>query len=352
MVSSTLCALSKVWRRHMIEVVKSYEDGKKIFRLKNEKLTVDVSNYGGTILSIVVVDKNGKKQDVVLGYDHLEDYAHYDGYLGALVGRVANRIAKGTFTLNDKTYQLAINNGPNCLHGGVKGFSYRIFDDEIKNDQLILHYFSPDGEEHFPGNLDLYATYELKEDALVINYHATSDQDTLINITNHSYFNINGYPSSIDNHTLQVQAQYFACSDEDGLVTGALRDVDHTPFDFKEEKTIGSQIHQEDEQLTIGHGYDHPFIFNANEDQVKLYSPLTGIELTVSTTLPQAQLYSANYLDGRLGKNGQPMNARDAFAIETQYMPDSIHKERNSKTILRKGEAYDETTSYCFKVRS
>ena len=169
------------------------EDGKKIFRLKNEKISVDVSNFGGTILSIIVKDKEGKQQDVVLGYDHLEDYAHYDGYLGALVGRVANRIAKGTFTLNDKTYQLAINNGPNCLHGGVKGFSYRIFDDEIKNDQLILHYFSPDGEEHFPGNLDLYATYTLDEDALVINYHATSDQDTLILMVVHHLLIITPY---------------------------------------------------------------------------------------------------------------------------------------------------------------
>lgn len=335
----------------MIEIIKQLDNHIDYLRLKNEHLEVVVTNYGCTILNVFVKDKNNQIQDVVLGYETIEEYQNYDAYLGALVGRVANRIGKGTFTLNGKTYQLAINNGPNCLHGGIKGFSYQVFDYEIKDDQLIFHYVSEDGEENFPGRLDFYAIYQLIEDRLVIRYQATTSQDTLINITNHSYFNLSGHPCNIDQHYLCIHSDHFAPVDGDGLTTGDIVSSKGTPFDFTKEKQIKEQIYQDHEQLILARGFDHPFIFNQKENQVILYCQETGIELTVSTSLPQAQIYSANYLDGRLGKQGKPMNERDAICIETQNMPDSIHNEKQPTVILKKGDTYDEVTSYQFKVR-
>lgn len=336
----------------MINSIERLENHIDFISLKNEYLEVEVTNFGCTIVKVLVKDKNNQIQDVVLGYETITDYQNYDAYLGALVGRVANRIGGASFDLNGKTYSLAANNGPNCLHGGIKGFSYQIFDYEIKdNDEVVFHYLSPDGDENFPGNLDFYASYQLVKDKLVIHYWATSDQDTLINITNHSYFNLSGGPCNIDQHLLKVSASQIACVNNDGLTTGNIKDVTNTPFDFREEKYIGDQINQEDEQLKIAKGYDHPFIFDIKDNQVVLYCEDTGIELTVSTTLPQAQLYTANYLDGRIGKYGKPMNARDALCIETQNMPDSIHLEKEPTVILKKGERYDEMTSYQFRVR-
>ena len=335
----------------MIEIIKQLDNHIDYLRLKNEHLEVVVTNYGCTILNVFVKDKNNQIQDVVLGYETIEEYQNYDAYLGALVGRVANRIGKGTFTLNGKTYQLAINNGPNCLHGGIKGFSYQVFDYEIKDDQLIFHYVSEDGEENFPGRLDFYAIYQLIEDRLVIRYQATTSQDTLINITNHSYFNLSGHPCNIDQHYLCIHSDHFAPVDGDGLTTGDIVSSKGTPFDFTKEKQIKEQIYQDHEQLALARGFDHPFIFNQKENQVILYCQETGIELTVSTSLPQAQIYSANYLDGRLGKHVKPMKERDAICIETQNMPDSIHNEKQPTVILKKGDTYDEVTSYQFKVR-
>jgi len=335
----------------MIEVIKQLDNKIDYISLKNDVLEVVVTNFGCTILQVLVKDKHGDIQDVVLGYDTIKEYQTYDAYLGALVGRVANRIGKATFTLNDETYHLAVNNGPNNIHGGIKGFSYQIFDYEIKDEKVIFHYVSEDGEENFPGTLDFYAIYKLEDNQLVVNYKATTTKDTLINITNHSYFNLSGHPSNVDEHYLCVHADRYALVDGDGLATGQIRSIKDTPFDFSEEKQIKDLIYQEDEQLKLARGYDHPFIFNKKENQVVLYCADSGIELTVSTTLPQAQIYTANYLDGRLGKNGQAMNARDAICVETQNMPDSIHNEENPTVILRKGERYDETTSYQFRVR-
>ncbi|OUC51162.1 galactose-1-epimerase [Eggerthia catenaformis] len=319
--------------------------------LKNEYLEVHTLNLGCTITKILVKDKHHNLQDVVLGYDDYSDYLKYDGYLGALVGRVANRIGKGQFTLNNRQYHLAINNGPNTLHGGIHGFSYRLFNYEIEDDSVIFTYLSPDGEENFPGNLLMRTTYRLNKETLEISYQASGDQDTLINITNHSYFNLDGIPDKIDNHYLKIKSSVMAESDTNGLVTGTLTAVDGTPFDFRHETKIKDMIYQTNKQLEIGHGYDHPFIFDDSKDQVTLYSEKTGIELTVNTTYPLAQIYSANYLDGRIGKNNKPLNAGSALCIETQYMPDSIHLEEHSKTILKKGQLYDEKTSYTFKIR-
>ena len=335
----------------MIEVIQHIDDRIDMIAMKNEQLEVVVSNYGCTIIKVIMADKNGHKDDVVLGYDDFTQYQTLDAYLGALVGRVANRIKKGEFTLHGQTYHLAVNNGPNHLHGGIKGFSYQVFFYTIQDDHtLVFHYLSPDGQEGYPGDLDLTVTYTLIDDTLKVHYQATSTADTLINITNHSYFNLSGHKENIYQHTLQIHASQFACVDSDGLTTGELKDVAETPFDFRQPAFIGERVEQDDEQLKTGNGFDHPFIFDVHENQVILTHPSTGRQLIVSTTLPQAQIYTANFLDGRLGKYGEHYYARDAICIETQNMPDAIHLEEQPTTILRKGETYDETTSYQFKV--
>lgn len=335
----------------MLKLIQQLPDGIELYELSNEHLRVVVSNYGGTIVSIYAKDCHGEMDDVVLGYDEFSEYQRQDGYLGALVGRVANRIKKGSFELNGKTYTLAINNGPNHLHGGIKGFSYQLFEAKIMDEfTLRLHYVSEDGQEGYPGQLDLTADYCLKENSLILHYQATSSQDTLINITNHSYFNLSGHKESIHSHWLQVSANQFACVDGDGLPTGEIRDVTASPFDLRQSQLLKDVLSQTDEQLVIAHGLDHPFLLDGKQNQIVLYHPESGRQLTVSTTLPNVQLYSANYLDGRVGKNGEIYENQDAICIETQYMPDAIHLQEKPDSILRKGDVYDETTSYTFEV--
>lgn len=335
----------------MIKIIEKLENNIDIIQMKNEELEVVVSNFGCTIIKVLMKDKNDKIEDVVLGYKTIKEYQEYDAYLGALVGRVANRIGKGTFSLHNETYTLAINNGPNHLHGGIKGFSYQTFDYEIIDEEtIVFHYLSKDGEEGYPGNLDFDATYRLVGHTLFVTYTASSDKDTLINITNHSYFNLSGKKENIYQHTLMIKANQYACVDKDGLPTGEIKEVENSPFDFRKEIEIGKQIEKEDIQLTLGNGFDHPFIFNEESNQVTLYHPTSGRKLTVSTTLPQAQIYTANYLDGRIGKYDDVYNARDGICIETQNMPDAIHLEGEPTTILKKGEVYEETTSYTFEV--
>lgn len=335
----------------MIRVIEKLEDGIDIISMKNDDLEVVVSNFGCTIIKVLMKDKNGNIDDVVLGYDDFQSYQTLDAYLGALVGRIANRIGKGKFSLNGEEYTLAINNGPNHLHGGIKGFSYQVFDYEIKDERTIeFHYLSKDGEEGYPGNLDLKVIYELKGDTVCVRYLATTDKDTIINITNHSYFNLSGKKENIYHHLLEVKADRFACVDPDGLPTGEFKAVEGTPFDFNTPAYIGERVDCDDEQLKIGKGFDHPFIFTTDHNQVILTHEKSGRSLIVSTTLPGAQIYTANYLDGRLGKYGHHYDARDAVCIETQNLPDAIHLEENPTTILKKGEVYDEMTSYQFKV--
>lgn len=335
----------------MIQVIEKMDNGIDLLMMKNDQLEIVVSNFGCTIIKVLMKDKFGNVDDVVLGYDDFTSYQTLDAYLGALVGRVANRIKKGHFVLNGEDYHLVINNGPNHLHGGIKGFSYQVFDYEIKDDQTIeFHYLSKDGEENYPGNLDFKAIYTLEEDTLHVHYLASTDKDTLINITNHSYFNLSGKKENVYQHFLQVKASQHACIDQDGLPSGEFRDVEGTPFDFREGALIGERVVQDDEQLLLGKGFDHPFIFDVKENQVVLTHEQSGRRLTVSTTLPGAQIYTANYLDGRLGKYGQHYYERDAVCIETQNLPDAIHIEKNPTTILKKGETYDEMTSYKFEV--
>lgn len=336
----------------MISVLKKLEDGSHLIELKNDSIRVIVSSFGCTITNIFVKDRMGNVQDVVLGFSDISDYALRDGsYLGACVGRVANRIEKGQFDLNHNTYSLPINNGPNCLHGGVEGFSYQIFDYEIRSDSVWFHYVSKAGEEGFPGNLDVYIVFSLVDSALKIEYKASCDEDTIVNLTNHSYFNLNGSTSYVGNHELQVCADQYGCVDSDGLFTGEVRNVSDSCFDFRSFKNLDACFHALNDQIVIAKGLDHAFLFNCDTNQVALYSPRTGIEMVVSTSYPCAQIYSANYLNGALAKDGLCMREKDAICVETQFLPDSIHKEKSPKVILRKEDLYDEWTVYKFGLR-
>lgn len=330
--------------------VEKLKDGICLFTLKNEYLEVSFTNYGGYITSIKTKDINGKIDDVVLGYDSIEGYLNDTESMGALVGRVANRIKKGHFVLNNQEYHLAINNGPNHLHGGIKGFSHQIFDYKINDEKVILSYLSKDLEEGYPGNLKLDASYYLKDQQLIIEYDAFSDKDTLINITNHSYFNLTGGKNTIDSHELKIKADKIACIDKDGLPTGEFLAVKDTPFDFNTAKKIEESLNTSHEQIILGNGLDHPFIFNDTKNQVILYEPISHRQLTISTSLPGAQIYSANFLDNVKGKNSQLYQKHDGICIETQFLPDAIHIEEKPSTILRKGEHFKAYSSYKFEV--
>jgi aldose 1-epimerase len=340
------------------------EANRKIAVIQNEKLEVWISSLGATILKLFVKDKNGKKQNVVLAYKDQKDNEEYKGYLGASVGRVANRIQKGHFVLNGKEYQLDINNGPNTLHGGIEGFSFQNFHIAAsKNkDEAIFYLLSLDGDQNFPGNMMIQIGFAIKSDRLILHYQAMSDEDTLCNLTNHTYFNLSGKPEYIGKHLLQMDSDYYACSDGDGLVTGEIAACKNTPFDFTEFKKIDEALKQEDyEQIQKGSGIDHPFLFKhagtvsqvlegSAPVQVQLKNEETGLRLSISSSLPQAQVYSGNFLSGEKDLENRPMPKRSGICFETQYMPDDINLNPDSKTILRKGEAYDEATSYQFTV--
>jgi len=252
----------------------------KLFTLTNKNgMSAEISTYGGTIVSLMVPDKNGNFDDVVLGYDNITSYENGDKFFGALIGRCGNRIEHGKFKINDKDYSLAINNGPNHLHGGIKGFDRVVWNAEIlsdQNNQLKLSYFSMDGEEGYPGNLDVTVIYTITDDnSLEIKYKAVSDKDTVVNLTNHSYFNLSGHASgTILNHKLMISADTFTVNDEFSIPTGEVRNVVGTSMDFTELKSIGAHIDSDDEQIKFGCGYDHNWLLNSNGDISKLSAKL------------------------------------------------------------------------------
>jgi aldose 1-epimerase len=335
---------------YMVTIKEKRDNGIVLFQMKSDQLTVEVTNLGCHVRAIYMEDKNGQIDDVVLGVKDVEDIYHDEKYLGALVGRVANRIGGASFVLNGKTYNLAANNTPNCLHGGNKGFDQKLFDYELENNKIIFSYVSPDMEEGFPGMLTLVVVYQLEGDTLTIMYHAVSDQDTICNFTNHSYFNLNGNKHEILDHKLKIEADQIMCIDSTGCTTGEYLDVSGTPFDFREFHKIGERINDDNAQIKLGGGYDHHFVFCKGADQVQLFDEESGRKLTISTTLPGAQVYTANFLAGGMpGKNGENKD-RYAVAIETQLMPNSINLEEEPSVILRKGKSYKESTSYKFEV--
>ncbi len=342
------------------------EGGTEIYSytMKNASgMTVRICEFGGAIMEIRVPDKLGRMSDVVGGYDSLRDYALGDGYQGALVGRTGNRIAKGKYTLDGKQYQLFINNGPNSLHGGKIGFSHRVWTvkaEDGEEPRLILTLHSPDGEENYPGNLDVTVTYTLlSSNALSIRYEAVTDKRTIVNLTNHCYFNLGGYASGkIFDHVLQMDADRYLPTDEDLIPTGELRSVEGTPFDFREPKTIGRDFDMENEDIRIAGGFDHCFCFTKGESKepilrVEAYEPNSGRIMQVYTNQPCVQFYSGNFLNNpeHPFKGGYPQNLQAAFCLETQKMPDAINHPNFTNTVLEPGETYDYTTIYKFSVR-
>jgi aldose 1-epimerase len=337
-------------------------DGKQtdLYVLRNASgMEVCITNYGGKIVSIMVPDKNGKMTDVVLGHPSMDEYlTSQEPYFGAVCGRTGNRIAKGKFTLDGKEYQLAINNGPNNLHGGLKGFNAVVWDvKQVNNDSIILSYLSEDGEEGFPGNLTTEITYKLTDDnAVDISYEATTDKPTIINLTNHSYFNLSGAGDPyIGDHLLTINADTYLPTDDTAIPFGKPEKVEGTPMDFRTPYEIGTRINDDFQQLIYGKGYDHTYILNKSENELsfcsKAVSPKTGIVMDTYTTEPGVQLYTGNWMTGEFtAKNGQRYPMRSAFCLETQHFPDSINKPEYPSVVLRPGETYKSRCIYKFSV--
>jgi len=323
---------------------------------------VSITNYGGAVVSLKLPDRSGKLADVVLGYETADGYVNDKSYFGALVGRYGNRIANAQFVLDGKTYTLAKNNGENSLHGGIKGFNKAVWSAKVlstKDGQsLELSYLSKDGEEGFPGNLKVNVIYTLTDaNALQIEYSATTDKKTVVNLTNHSYFNLAGQSSgNILGHQLMIQADKFTPVDASLIPTGELRDVAGTPFDFRKSTAIGARIDQEDEQLKLGGGYDHNFVLRRAADvgeslAARVVEPTTGRVLEVWTTEPGMQFYTGNFLDGKTaGKGGMTYPRRAAFCLETQHYPDSPNQLKFPSAVLNPGERYHTITTYRFSV--
>ena len=337
-------------------------DGKntELFVLKNKNgMELCVCNYGATVMAIMAPDKNGKFENVVLGHDNLERLINNpEPYLGTTIGRYGNRIADGKFTLEGKEYQLAINNGHNNLHGGKKGFNAVVWDaEQINESTLRLHYLSVDGEEGFQGNLDVTMTYRLNdENMFIIDYHATTDKTTIVNLTNHAFFNLAGItnPSpSIENNILTINADYYTPINENCIPFGDIAPVKGTPFDFTTPHTIGERINADDVQIKNGAGYDHNFVLNKEKaGEITLAAtctePVSGRTLKVHTTEPGMQLYSGNWLNGFEGMFGSTFPARSAVCFETQHYPDSPNKPQFQSVELKPGETYSETCNYEF----
>lgn len=332
----------------------------EIFTLTNARgMKARITNYGGIVVSLTAPDRRGRMADVVLGYNKIDDYIKATPYFGALIGRYGNRIAKGQFTVDNKTYTLAKNNGPNSLHGGTVGFDKVIWDAKPsmswRGPVLDLRYMSRNGEEGYPGNLWTHVIYTLTNDnELRIDYTAVADKPTVLNLTHHSYFNLKGEGNGdILGHRLMLNANRFTPVDETLIPTGVRQSVAGTPFDFRRYHSLGARINGSHVQLKRGKGYDHNFVVNGRgfRTAARVYEPTTGRLMTVSTTEPGIQLYTGNFLDGtNVGKRGTPYQFRTGFCLETQHFPDSPNQPQFPSTTLRPGRTYRQTTIYRFGV--
>ena len=338
-------------------------DSVAVFTLKNEKgMELQLITYGGIISSWKAPNKDGVYEDIVLGYETLDQYLASNPYFGALIGRYGNRIANGKFSIGETEYQLTVNDGSNHLHGGAKGFDKVVWNAiEMKTDStasLQLSYLSPDGEEGYPGNLQAKVVYTLTNDnVLDVHYEATTDQTTIVNLTQHSYFNLSAdFSRTILDHELVLNADQFLPVDETLIPTGELRAVDATPFDFRESKTIGQDIEVENEQLTKGRGYDHCWVLNGQESGMRFaasaYHPESGRFLEIFTDEPGMQFYCGNFLDGTLPmKGGGTYAHRTGFCLETQHYPDSPNQPDFPSVWLEPGKKYESRTSFRFSVK-
>lgn len=335
----------------------------ELYTLKNRNgVEAKITTYGGTVVSLKVPDRNGKLDDVVLGFDDIEGYQKGTAYFGALIGRYGNRIAKGRFKLNGVEYRLATNNGENHLHGGVRGFDKVVWNarplKSANGSALELTYLSKDGEEGYPGNLSVKVIYTLTDkNELRIDYSATTDKDTVVNLTHHSYFNLAGQGNGdILGHKLMINGDRFTPTDAGAIPTGELRAVKGTPFDFTQAKAIGADINDDEEQLKLGKGYDHNWVINGHagalRQAAKVFEPTTGRVMEVWTTEPGMQFYTGNYLDGSdIGKDGKVYKHRYGFCLETQHYPDAPNNPSFPSTTLKKGARYQTTTIYKFSVQ-
>lgn len=326
------------------------------FKIENKNgYYITVLNYGCTLTSIVVPDKSNNLVDVCLGYKTIQEYESNEGYLGAIVGRHANRIRSGRFILNDKVYNIAINNGPNHLHGGKRGFDKYIWDYSIEEDGLTFTRRSKHLEEGYPGNLDVKVKYEFNDNnELSISYEAFSDSDTIVNLTNHCYFNLNGEKQgSILNHYLKLNSSVYTENDENCLPTGKLLNAENSPFDFRKCKKIGLNIEDDNIQLKNSLGYDHNFVLDSKEE-LKYVGFLLGdeskIKMDIYTTCPGIQFYSGNVLSGDLGKSNTRYTKRTGLCLETQYFPNSLECTNFPSVVLKKSDIYKERTIYKFSI--
>ncbi len=342
-------------------------DGKiaMLYTLRNAQgMEVKITNYGGTITHWTAPDKEGKYEDVVLGFDSLSAYLTSSPYFGCIIGRYGNRIAKGKFTLEGQTYTLAVNNGENHLHGGIKGFDKVLWEAtplDGEEPALKLTYLSKDGEEGYPGNLQVEVTYRLQKDnALRIDYQATTDKTTVVNLTNHTYFNLLGHTEgNILEHELMLNASTFLPVDKTMIPTGEIRAVKGTVFDFTQSTPIGARINDtKDEQIRFGMGYDHSWILNPPTEKERLnlvgkvLEPKSSRVLEVFTTEPAVQFYTGNFLNSITGKRGVTYKQRYGFCLETQHYPDSPNQKNFPSTVLRPNETYQTSTLYRFSVNS
>jgi aldose 1-epimerase len=337
-------------------------DGKPvdIYTLSNTNgVEARICNYGGIVVSLKCPDKDGHIGDVVLGYDNLDGYLTNSPYFGAMIGRYGNRIAKGHFTLDGVTYTLAVNNGPNALHGGLKGFDKKVWAARVlpcdDGPSLELTYTSKDGEEGYPGTLKVTAVYTLLSDnGLRLEYTATTDKDTVLNLTQHSYFNLAG-KGDVLGHKVFIDADKFTPVDETLIPTAEIRDVAGTPFDFRKSTAIGDRIGQDDKQLKYGNGYDHNYVLKHKMGHLDIIArvtePTTGRVLEVLSTEPGLQFYSGNFLDGsNVGKGGQVYQFRNAFCMEPQHYPDSPNQSGFPPVVLRPGQVYHNTIIFRLSV--
>jgi aldose 1-epimerase len=329
-----------------------------LYTISNDKgMKAQITNYGAILVSLMVPDKNGKIDDVVLGFDNISQYYEDTTFIGATIGRHANRIEGASFEINGVLYELEKNDGNNHLHGGSKSFHKKIWkaEPQEKANSLTLSYFSKDGEDNYPGNLKVSVTYSITDDnSLKIDYYAVSDKDTVVNLTNHTYFNLAGKESNdILDHQLKIYADSFTPVDEACIPTGEIRQVFGTPFDFTKMKPIKPDIFSDDIQITYGKGFDHNWILNAKGDisqkAVEVFEPISGRSMEVYTSLPGMQFYAGNCMkDSEVGKYGVTYKKRSGFCLESQYFPNSLKHKHFPSPILKAGNEYKHTTIYKF----
>ena len=350
-----------------MSITKSFFDytknNEKVYSLLLENkngVQVELITFGAAIRSIILKDKDNKDTDIIIGHDKLSEYEK-NSYHGATIGRVANRIANGKFSIDEKEYTLAINNGVNSLHGGLVGYNMVNWEIAELNDSdepsVTFSHTDPDKNEGYPGEVKVNVTFSLSSDnALTINYKATASEKTIINLTNHSYFNLNGYNSGkITNQLVRIDADRYTPVNENLIPTGKLKNVENTPFDFRCHKPVGQDVEKDDENLKFAGGYDHNFVFNnhsLNDEVINAYSIESGIEMSVYTDMPGVQFYIGNFLDGtQTGKDGKPIEYRTGFCFETQYFPDTVNQPAFPKCTFDKDKEYNHTTIFKFNLK-